>query len=331
MNSRLVADRANCLATSLSQLTHSTKVGLLYPGSGARLLQDLGSDERPNQLVILDGTWHHTKTLFRDIPHLQRLPKYRLAPTQPSRYGLRREPDVSFLSTLEATVAALRCLEPETQGFDQLVAAFESMVENQLAHPKSEETLRRKVRIRTPINMPEVLKCKFENIVVVYGESAPGIQDAKKRTSKSNRSPVVWVAERVGTRERFERKIKPSSVLTKSFCDHLELLEVDFADAVSIDTFRYEWESFLRPSDILAFYYPNSPRLLDYIGGSARPRIHLKCVQLHREQKLGALDEKLSALNIVHGIPHCSGRAGKRLSNTIAFLRYLCDSVETIE
>ena len=165
LNSRLVVDHVNCLETALSQLTLSNEVGLLYPGSGARLLEELGNDERPKQLVVLDGTWHQTKTLFRDIPQLQRLPKYRLAPTHPSRYGLRREPHVSFLSTLEATVAALRCLEPETQGFEELVAAFEYMVENQLAHPKSEETLRRKIRIRPTLNLPEVLKNNIDKLL----------------------------------------------------------------------------------------------------------------------------------------------------------------------
>ena len=327
LNSRLVVDHVNRLEAELSQLNLSNEVGLLYPGSGSILLEELESDERPKQLVILDGTWHHTKTLFRDIPQLQRLPKYRLAPTHPSRYGLRREPHVSFLSTLEATVAALRCLEPETLGFEELVAAFESMVENQLAHPKSEETLRRKIRIRPPISLPEVLKNNFDNIVVVYGESAPGIHEPIKAKNKSNRAPVVWVAERLGTSERFERKIQPSIVLTKSFCDHLELSENDFAYAVSIDAFRREWESFLSPSDTLAYYYPNSPLLLDFIGGTVRPRIYLKSIQLHRVQKPGTLEEKLSALNVIPDTTHCDGRAGKRLSNTIAFIRYLCGSV----
>ena len=326
LNSQLVADRVNCLAAKFSQLILSSDVGLLYPVSGSILLEELEADKRPKQLVILDGTWHHTKTLFRDIPQLQHLPRYRLAPTHPSRYGLRREPHVSFLSTLEATVAALRCLEPKTQGFDELVAAFESMVEDQLSHPKSEETLRRKVRMRPPLNLPDVLKNNFDNIVVVYGESAPGVHDTKKAKNKSNRAPVVWVAERLGSSERFERKIQPSTVLTKSFCDHLELSEIDLADAVPIDTFRREWESFLRPSDTLAYYYPNSPLLLDYIGGTPHPRIYLKSIQLHREQKSGTLEEKLLALNVVPGTAYCGGRAGKRLSNTIAFLRYLCDT-----
>ena len=323
-NSQLFVDHLDGLRTALSQLTLSYAVGLLYPGNGSQLLEDLASDERPEQLVILDGTWHHTKTLFRDLPQLQSLPKYRLAPTQPSRYGLRREPHVSFLSTLEATVAALRCLEPETRGFEQLVAAFDFMIANQLSHPKSEDSYRRKIRPRATLNIPKVLRNSLDNIVVVYGEMAPGMNDTKKSKNKSDRAPVVWVAERLGTSERFDRKIQPSTVLPKSFYAHLELSEIDFADAVSIDTFRREWEAFLRPTDTLAYYYPNSLLLLDYIGGTPRPRIYLKSIQLHRELNLGTLEEKLSTLKVGLSTARYGGRAGRRLSNTKAFLSYLC-------
>ena len=323
LNSRLFVDHLDGLRTALSLLTLSDAVGLLYPGCGSQLLEDLRIDERPKQLVILDGTWHHTKTLFRESPQLQSLPKYRLAPTQPSRYGLRREPHVSYLSTLEATVAALRCLEPETLGFEQLVAAFDFMVANQLSHPRSEDSCRRKIRPRATRNIPKVLRNSIDNIVVVYGESAPGMNDTKKAKNKRDRTPVVWVAERLGTSERFDRKIQPSTILSKSFYAHLELSEIDFADAVSINAFRSEWEAFLRPSDTLAFYYPNSLLLLDYIGGTLRPRIYLKSIQLHRDQKIGTLEELLTALNVAPSSVLYKGRAGRRLSNTIALARYL--------
>ena len=55
----------------------------------------------------------------------------------------------------EATVAALRALEPDTTGLDQLLDAFDSMVDRQLAHPK--EVLggcRYKERKRTMLNIP---------------------------------------------------------------------------------------------------------------------------------------------------------------------------------
>ena len=119
------------------------RAGLLYPGPAATLLEDVPADERPQQLVVLDGTWHHAKTLVRDLGAIRDLPRYRLAPAAPSRYRIRREPTAAFLSTVEATVAALRVLEPATRGWEQLLAAFDTMVERQLAHPKSQYGWRR--------------------------------------------------------------------------------------------------------------------------------------------------------------------------------------------
>jgi len=123
--------------------------GLLYPGVDAMLLSDcliydkgydMGHDKAdgerpPSQLVILDGTWHHTKTFVRDIAWLRALPRYRIEPPEPSRYRIREEPTLQSLSTLEATAAALYALEPQTAGIAQMVRAFDKMVEGQLAHP----------------------------------------------------------------------------------------------------------------------------------------------------------------------------------------------------
>jgi DTW domain-containing protein YfiP len=132
-NSSLLVDHTINLAT---KLVLKPGAGLLYPGPDAALLDHLPVGQRPQQLVIVDGTWHHAKTLLRDIPQLHGLPRYKLAPSSPSRYRLRREPSAVYLSTLEATVAALRVLEPATWGLDQLIAAFDCMVERQLAHPR---------------------------------------------------------------------------------------------------------------------------------------------------------------------------------------------------
>ncbi|QDU28118.1 DTW domain protein [Anatilimnocola aggregata] len=127
-NSALLIDRPRQLANRLKLKPGAV---LLYPGPDAQLLT---SDfaERPEQLVILDGTWHHAKTLMRDIPALQSLPRYQLAPSAPSRYRIRLEPSNEYLSTVEATVAALRVLEPQTSGLEQLLQAFDRMVEQQL-------------------------------------------------------------------------------------------------------------------------------------------------------------------------------------------------------
>ena len=73
----------------------------------------------PAHLIALDGTWSHARKLYVQNPWLHALPHYRIDPSAPSNYRIRREPSPSHLSTLESVLAALRSLEPETEGLDQ--------------------------------------------------------------------------------------------------------------------------------------------------------------------------------------------------------------------
>lgn len=330
-NSRLIVGDIDRLTDGLSQIAFSPNVGLLYPGADSLLMDELPVAERPSQLVMLDGTWHHTKTLVREIPLLQSLRKYRLAPSQPSRYRIRREPNVMFLSTLEATVAALRCLEPETIGFDRLLQAFDEMVEGQLIYPKSEHAWRKNHRrIRTKPTVPTALRDHFERIVAVYGETSPGSEHGHRSASATgcsnandSRVPVFWVAERLATGECFERAIQPNCVLPSSFFAHLELPETAFANASTMPSFREDWNAFLRPDDILAFYCSHIPKLLRELGSDTQPSLHLKGIQYDKSRKNGALEQLLDSLGIATGTPSCSGRAGRRLAHTIALVNHL--------
>jgi len=319
LNSSLVVDHIGGLSNALTDMHFTKETGLLYPGRDSQLLEEIPESERPKQLVVLDGTWHHTKTLFRDMPRLRELRKVRLAPAQPSRYGIRREPHVLFLSTLEATVAALRILEPATQGLEKLVAAFDAMVENQLAHPKSSESVRRKRRPRAPLNIPKILRGDLSNTVVVYGETAPSEDGAFNR----ERLPVIWVAERLGSGERFERTIMPFGTPSASFLRHLEIPDDAFAFALPMEAFRRDWESFLRPTDTLVYYFSNCTCLLKTIGGTPRSKIYLKSIQLHRGQKNGTMESLLAALDVSVDFAGCGNRACKRLALTIALAKYL--------
>jgi len=323
LNSSLVVDHIGGLSNALSDMHFTSETGLLYPGGDSQLLKEIPQCERPKQLVVLDGTWHHTKTLFRDLPRLRELRKVRLAPTEPSRYGIRREPHVLFLSTLEATVAALRILEPETPDLEKLIAAFDAMVENQLAHPKSAESVRRKRRPRAPLNIPKILRGDLSNTVVVYGETAPGEDGA----FSGDRLPVIWVAERLSSGERFERTISPFRTPPVSFFEHLEIRHDAFGSAISMDAFRRDWELFLRPSDSLVYYFSNCTCLLKTIGGMPRSKIYLKSIQLHRGQKNGTLESLLAALDVSVDFARYQNRACKRLAGTIALTKYLnqCD------
>lgn len=295
-------------------------VGLLYPGPGAKLLENLSEAEKPQQLVVLDGTWHHTKTFLRDIPELQHLPRYQLAPVAPSRYRIRREPTLASLSTVEATVAALCALEPQTDGLDRLLQAFDEMVERQLAHPKAASRWHHNSR-RTPVagNIPFVLFHNLANIVVAYGESAAG-QRGDKRV---RRPPVFWVAERLGTGDRFTSAIEPEVPLTDSFLNHLDLSRDHFTAAQNLTQVQQAWSEFKRPDDIVVVYNPSTANLFTYLDRSDTPCLVLKSVELKNAPRHQSLEEQLNAWNVpIPSVQH-PGRAGRRLASAIAFTHHL--------
>ena len=317
-NSILLVDQTDRLAAA--RLPLKPGAALLYPGPGATLLSDLPSRQRPEQLVILDGTWNHVKKLARDIPALDDLPRYQLAPASPGRYRIRREPNATSLSTLEATVAALRVLEPHTPGLDRLMDAFDSMIDRQLAHPKEVLGWRRNMRrSRTPLNIPRALTGDLDHIVVAYGESAAG----KRGHKRVQRPPVYWLAERLGTGERFTSAIKPEFPLHDSFLSHLELTEEDFAAAPSHHEFRASWAAFLRPGDTLAAYAQSTLRLLKHVGGASAACLVLKSVSFNPDGQHGTLDELLASQGLASAPARHPGRAGKRLANAVVLARHL--------
>jgi len=302
-----------------ARLCLKPRAGLLYPGAEATLLSEIPVDQRPEQLVILDGTWHHAKTFVRDIPALARLPRYRLDPTSPSTYRIRREPTAQALSTVEATVAALRVLEPDTRGLDELLNAFVAMIDHQLAHPRSKFGWRKNHRRRRgSSNIPLALLGELQDVVIAYGESTPGNlgnDDAPR--------PIYWVAERLGSGERFRRLIQPGFTLGELLLGHLEMSRADFDQAVSIEEARSAWAAFIRPTDTLAVYNQGVVRLLAQLSPVPPTCLVLKSVDLHPQQSYGTLDELLTAEGIVPAPPQHPGRAGKRLANLAALVIHL--------
>jgi len=309
-NSQLLADNTPHLK---ARLELKPGAGLLYPGPGARLLSDVAPEERPKQLVLLDGTWHHAKTLLREIPALQSLPRFQLTPVEPSRYRIRQEPTLTALSTLEATVAALQILEPETAGCELLLGAFDTMVEQQLAHPGDPNGRRlRKRGQHTYKNVPVALLDDLEHVVVAYGES-PGGQRGKRRLPGP---PVSWVAQRLATGESFSCKLRQEQPLKDSLLRHLALTQADFADALSLEEARRAWASFQRPTDIVAVLHPGTARLHAYLAGEDAGCLVLKSADVDFSSALATWDDP-------GAVPpdHC--RADHRLSLAIALVREL--------
>ena len=324
---KLLVDHNLALGDHLAAETLSPRVGVLYPGG--RVLSELPPSERPDQLIVIDGTWHHAKTLVRDIPQLRDLPRYQIKPSQPGQYRIRREPNEMALSTLEATVAALRAIEPDTAGFDKLLGAFNQMVETQLTHPKADYGWRHnRRRSHNPLGIPRAIIDDLPNVVVAYGESEPGKTGCKRSPRGGDRrQPVYWVAKRLGQAEHpgdtFECLIQPPFPLPDHFLEHVELPASAWGNAKSIDDFRDSWKSFQRDTDTVVVYHASTLRLLAHIDASPAKSLILKSVKFDAKHEHATLDSYLNAKQVTAPRIDIPGRAGQRLSNGIAMVRHL--------
>src|SRR6185295_5570832 len=143
---------------------------LLYPGSGAR---DILSEppRGPVTLVVVDGTWSQARTVVRDNPCLQDLPRYAFATPEPSQYRIRREPRAEYVSTIEALMHVLGVLEGDPARFRSLLDPLRLMVDTQIAcQGRSPRRTQRQPRPqRRPV--PDVFDDRFADLVCVVGEA----------------------------------------------------------------------------------------------------------------------------------------------------------------
>jgi len=294
--------------------------GLLYLDNDAPALTELAVDDRPDQLVIIDGTWHQAKTIVRDVPQLRDLRCYRLAPSTPGQYRIRREPNVQSLSTLEATVAALRALEPDTGGLDQLLAAFHQMVEKQLEHPASHAAWRKKQnRHSRPRFIPLSLLQDSNRLVIAYGEATPGQLGQNVEVSL----PVNWVARRLGTSEQFSCCLRQPHPLATNALEHMRLSNEDFSDAVSPQDFRDSWSHFLRRNDVLIVYHQRTYQLLRNIAAEQPQCLVLKSIFGKWRTGFHSVEELMQIEGVPLPIEAETSRAHQRVDLAVALVEHL--------
>ncbi len=298
--------------------------GLLYPGRNAVTLSEIPAHQVPEQLVVIDGTWAQSKTILRDLPQLQRLPCFKLAPSQPGQYRIRLEPTDTSLSTVEATVQALQAIEPETPGLEQLLVAFDTMVQRQLDHPSvGRGAYSNGPKSGQTVNVPKALLGEPTRIVVAYGEA--GYRDPKRLTAgETVRPPLFWVAQRLGEQKVFARAIEPDVELTPSFLKHLELSKQHFESAISIDAFRDHWQCFVQADDILVVYNRGSICLLENVGADFVELMTLKLINFDQQTTGQTLCEFVHSRKLPGPASNPDhGRAGRRLANAVALVDYL--------
>jgi len=104
---------------------------LIYPGENAEGLDWLQS--HPNRtLLVIDASWRKSRRMLLESPSLQRLQRVCIQPNKPSNYKIRKVPDPTSLSTLEAIVEILSELEGDQTKYQPLLAAMEWMINKQI-------------------------------------------------------------------------------------------------------------------------------------------------------------------------------------------------------
>ena len=298
---------------------------LLYPGDEAHDLAQ-APPAGPVTLVVLDGTWWQAKKLFQQNPELAELPRYSLSPSAPSRYRIRREPELHCISTIEAIGEALTWLEPP--GFDReaLLRPFEAMVEHQLHYARALGA-RRHLAFRDKPRKPRLPKLLLErqaDLVVAYGEANAWT----KGSPLGGEAEIVhWVAERAQSGERFEALIAPRRPLSPSFQVHTRVTAEQVLGGESFAAFCERWRAFVRPSDLLVGWGFYASERLVAEGVALPERLDLRMLARRQlRQKTGEVAACALALGATLPEPWAHGRGGERLSAAVAVTRALLDA-----
>ena len=298
---------------------------LLYPGPDARDLAQLAPDERPSQLVVLDGTWHHARRLFLDNPWLQSLPQVRLDPSAPSRYRIRKQPAEHCVSTLESVVEALRLLEPETEGLDGLIEVFDSMVDDQIpfmtgdgdgSAPRFQRRMPRASRA-----LPRSLRETPERALLVYGETVP----AQRVDGLKRRQLVRWTAWNPARRAGFDRLVScADDPPNPAHLEHMGIPLAAHATSAPLDEVARDWRAFRRDDELLVAWHPAVLRMHDWLGEAPGEHAVLRSLWSNVTQgRPGGLDVLVARLGLEPAELPFPGRAAERLGRAAAVLEHL--------
>jgi hypothetical protein len=250
----------------------------------------------------------------------------RLSPASPSRYRIRREPREDFVSTIEAIVQALQVIEPETKGFDALLEAFDSMIDDQLEHiARRQGEGSRHDRKRRPLpqrRTPHALVEAFDRLVVAYVES-----HREGEVGPRELVHVTMVSTQTGA--MFERIARPSVGFPKpALLRHMGLTEQDFDGAADQAQLAREIRAFLdeqccaRP--LVAAWSQSSLDLIAGALGVKPSRLSLKSAY---RSVYGADVKELHEAVALRGlsVPANSfrGRASTRIAHALAIGQHL--------
>ena len=105
---------------------------LLYPSKDAVPIDEFENDA-PRQLIFLDSSWRKSYRILMESPVLQTLPTVSLDAGEVSRYRIRKSNYEKSLSTLEAIVYTLGCLEKNTKKYESLLDSMDWVIDKQIS------------------------------------------------------------------------------------------------------------------------------------------------------------------------------------------------------
>lgn len=309
---RLALKRSDVIAGYVPDLARDAELparldgaGLLYPGPGSRDLSELAPAERPQRLVVLDGTWWHARTMLRDVPALDRLPRFALPGGLTSGFRIRKQPAAGCLSTLEAVAAALRLLEPDTPGLDGLLRPFEEMQRMHLGATTSSAP-RTRVRPRPRRRaLPEALTERSRSLVLVYAEVHPEIRPGVRRPL------VALAASRPATGESWSAVLPAAREIEGAWPE----LALARGGTISEEELRARWRAFLRPGDVIAAWNASTFGALADELGPLPETLELRPVYRAWRPHRGDLDRIIAAEGLGTDAPCAVTRAQERLWN----------------
>lgn len=289
---------------------------LLYPGPNAKdILAEPPSG--PVTLVVVDGTWAQARSVVRDNPILNALPRYAFAAPEPSRYRIRREPRAEYCSTIEALMHVLGVLEGDPEKFRALLVPFEAMIDAQLAAERTMATPRSRYardRVKRP-RLPDLIAERWDDLLCVVGEAnAWPFCGAPTPPAEL----VHWLAYRPSDGSLFNAIAAPHGAMSPSTAFHSELSETQIHGGMPVEQLVADFSAFVRPSDVVCSWGYHATTLFREHGGVLpEERLDLRLVaQRYAQRKPGGLEQCAGDV-----VPLADGRGGRRVAMLAALLR----------
>jgi hypothetical protein len=296
---------------------------VLYPSPGSRPAEELRSIAVPLRIFILDGTWWQAKKLWQRNAWLHALPAYRLTPSAPGQYRIRREPAAHCLATIEAVAQLLDAMDGEKGEHAPMLRPFFAMVDQQIAHAQSKERTPR-VRTRSAGSRvcPEqqALVAALPRLLIAHGE---GNGFSAKQSGTSDVELMQWLAIRPATGERFHALVKTRTRAPDALGNQ-ELTEAQLAGAISGPEFLARWEAFTRPDDAWCTWGHFTEFLMRQAGGTLAPTMNLhKVCNTWLRRRVRHVENALEALGGEAVEVEFPGRGGRRIAQMAATVRVL--------